>query len=190
MPQGKKKMADSPTTTPATPATTPPAGTPAPKVEASETWMNGQGFSDAQMKAVNDGTSGMHGAMESLKSDRVSLRTELDGIKNAKNIEADEKVTQMQAAIDVATNKANFLESLPNSVTNKTLAYVAVLADDTLLNKDGSANLEKLKEVHPQLFANGMSTDGHAGDGAGGKLPGSKMTGGEAVDYLIRHGDR
>lgn len=158
------------------------------KVIAKEAWMGSLGLTDAQITGVNEGIGGMHGALSSVKDDRQGLRDELTAIKNANNIEADEKVKQMQAAIDTATSKADFLESLPQEVTNKKLACLAVNADATLLNADGSANVEKLKAAHPQLFAGSLSVDGSAGNGAGGKPPGSKMTGGQAVDWLIKHG--
>lgn len=157
------------------------------------------GWLKAQPEAVRNGyaaaTSGLKSALEK-ERDRASevekkLRDavkKLDGVAGAEEAKAElqARLDEAQVQRDAAQRKADFvLAAVGERVVDPELAWLAVSGNESLLDRRGNVDFDKLRQHHPSLFVAETATRGNAGDGQdrGGATRGS---GGKTFSDVIR----
>ena len=131
-----------------TPAATPADGQAETDVNPIDGWLAEQ--PEEVQTMIADYTHGLKSALERQKADRKALREKLDNIAK-QGADAEAQVSAIREQVSLAEKRARFFESLPASVADKRLAWVAAKEYEAM-NEDGSANIEKLRESVPSVF--------------------------------------
>lgn len=102
-------------------------------------------------------------AHERVKTERNQLRQEIENIIRSRTMDSEDKLSALKAALDQEKRRSKFAFTLPATVQDRDLAYIAA-EKAGLIMADGSCDLEKLQALHPSLFAT-QYTPAMAGDG-------------------------
>jgi len=132
-----------------------------------DTWLAKQ--DDATKNMVTGRFHNLESAHGRVKEERNTLREDLASIKKDKSLDADGKVEAISAKLDAAEKKNIFLETLPQGINPKN-AFLLAQGNDCL-EKDGSLDVDKLKEACPELFTTPkkvVTNAGNVGDVDGG----------------------
>jgi len=136
------------TQTPAPEGQTAPPATP----QNFEQWIAGQ---PPEIKSAYDShTKGLQSALQGERTARKQIETQLRDAAAAaeKGSKAEAQLAEIANKLAEADRRARFAEGAAGKLTDVGLAYIAAQRAN-LFAEDGTANLDKLKELHPALFA-------------------------------------
>jgi len=126
---------------------------------------------------ITEHTTGLKSALDAERGTRKDLEGKLrDAASKLEEGSEARKVLEEQAATVAADGeRADFHETAhAEGVTNLRLAWLAVQADDSLLDRRGNVDFAKLKEDMPELFAGAPKpAPGNAGAGAASQQKGT-----------------
>ncbi len=123
-----------------------------------------------------------NGHIEKLKTDlsetrqaRKNLEGQLKEFENdpSKIAASSPEAQEAKKKVNEAQAKAAFYQAAHDAgVTSLAVAYQAAL-DAGLLEEDGGSDFDRLKDLHPELFATRIKYNppGNAGQGTGGTVP-------------------
>jgi hypothetical protein len=119
---------------------------------------------------VDDHVSGLKSALTSERDERRKLAKQLTQLSKSAD-EGSEFQKQLQETVEklgLAEQKAQFLEDAhQQNISNLRVAWLTV-KEEKLINRDGSVDFLKLREVAPELFERKTPTPaGNAGTGNG-----------------------
>lgn len=136
------------TQTPAPEGQTPPPATP----QNFDQWVATQ--TPEIRTAYESHTKGLQSALQGERAARKQIETQLRDAAAAaeKGSKAEAQLAEIANKLAEADRRARFAESSAGKLTDVGLAYIAAQRAN-LFAEDGTANLDKLKELHPALFA-------------------------------------
>jgi hypothetical protein len=156
---------------------TPPEGETPPAPTFDE-WIKGQ---DATVSGlIGEHTRGLKSALDAERQQRREFERQLREAtgKVAEGSEARKKLDELTAGLTARERQSEFYESAHAAgVTNLRLAWLAAQADESVLDRHGAVDMEKLKKAYPELFGvrpAGKAPAGNAGAGTGSEPPKSK----------------
>lgn len=135
-------------TTPAPEGQAPPPATP----PSFEQWIASQA---PEIKSAYDShTKGLQSALQGERAARKQIETQLRDAAAAaeKGSKAEAQLAEIANKLTEADRRARFAEGAAGKLTDVGLGYIAAQRAN-LFAEDGTANLDKLKELHPALFA-------------------------------------
>lgn len=125
---------------------------------------------DKQKDLVDDRLSSLQGALSSEREERKKLAKQLSQLSKSAEAgsEFQKELQETVGRLEEAEKRARFLEDAHGqNVSNLKLAWMAA-KEEKLLNRDGSVDFLKLREVAPELFkAKTPTPTGNAGTGNG-----------------------
>lgn len=103
--------------------------------------------------AYDSHTKGLQSALQGERTARKQIETQLRDAAAAaeKGSKAEAQLAEIANKLTEADRRARFAEGASGKLTDVGLAYIAAQRAN-LFAEDGTANLDKLKELHPALF--------------------------------------
>lgn len=142
-----------------------------------DAWLAAQ---DDGVRGLIDGhTRGLRTALESERGERKGLEKQVRDLasKSEKDSDAQKRLTEIADQLSETDRRAAFYEAAHTAgVTNLKLAYTVAVQDE-MFDRHGNANLERLKQAYPELFAGARTTTpaGNAGAGTNTQPPAGGM---------------
>jgi len=124
-----------------------------------------------QQKLISDHEGSLKKALDSERDARKEKEESLRKVAGEleKGSEAQKKVLELADSEAAANLKADFYEDAHGkNVSDLRLAYLAAKEAD-LFDRKGNCDFEKLKELHPGLFAKKFVPEGGGGEGTGSR---------------------
>lgn len=151
-----------------------------PAKPTGDDWYNS--LDDTQKGYLDERTKGLKAALDAERDANRDKEKQLKELKSKaeKGSVMEQELDKQIEAVKTERQRADFYEQAATAgVKNPKLAWYAVQAED-LTNKDGTPNMNALKEAHPELFER-PAPNAKAGAGAGTNVNTSND-----VDALLR----
>lgn len=139
------------------------------------------GLSDEHKGLFETHVGGLKNSLQAARNERDSFAKQLKGLEKAAegNEGLQKTIRDLQAQVESATKKTNFLTDTGGMVQDPELAFLAAEKMDAF-DRQGRVNIEALKAAHPTLFISKQTPPGNIGSG---HAPGGK---GQDANALIR----
>ena len=172
--------------TPASPGQQPAAGGTPAQPANFEQWLAGQDQTARNLYAAH--TQGLRSALDAERAQRGEFEKQLRDLaaKAEKGSEAQKSLEQLAAQVQQMERQGRIYDQAHRAgVSNLRLAYL-VATTDNLLNRDGSLDVQALKEAYPELFG-GAAAPAQAGaaGGAARSSPANPATGPKAIGEQV-----
>lgn len=132
-------------------------------------WMADQ---DESVRSIIDNhTDALRGALDSERTQRKELAKQVKALsaKADKGSELRDSLDELSGKLESANQRADFFEKVSGKVNNPRLAYLAA-QDAGLFDSNGDVDINRLREVAPEVFVTETKerqARGNAGSGKG-----------------------